>query len=337
MLLLNFFKDSPVQQEWRLFLHVVREKGKHTAAPPEFDPVRHNVLVSELKVLYTAITRAQRRLWIVDENIAEGEDKLAILQYWQAGGMQDDFPLVDFCKTQEMLEALFSMSSNDTADDWARQGECLWLTSCFVERLFWMQSACIGVSEGRWGTSGEYLMENEHYDQAEYCFGRAGAGYEEKCLKARAFRLMGDASGLSRSDKKEEQQRAIELFVEAAETFLKLVPTMLERSLAAQCFADAGKAKRAGDVLADLAGRRTKDGGDGSQLWLKAAEHYKHATEWSLASTAFERAGQLQTALQCLKEGKLFTDARRFLKDHEDALEADTVIAGELITEDALV
>eukprot|EP00961_Rhodomonas_salina_P185255 2501522-Rhodomonas_salina.1 len=54
VMLLNFFKDSPVKHEWRLFLEQVRDKGKPTTEPQGFDVLRHNILAAELKELYTA-------------------------------------------------------------------------------------------------------------------------------------------------------------------------------------------------------------------------------------------------------------------------------------------
>ena len=36
--------------------------------PPNFDPKKHKILNTDLKYLYTAITRAKKKLWIYDED-----------------------------------------------------------------------------------------------------------------------------------------------------------------------------------------------------------------------------------------------------------------------------
>ena len=50
-------------------------------APPKFDPVKHNILSSELKHLYTAVTRARKTLVIFD---ASEKYRYGVQKYWEA-------------------------------------------------------------------------------------------------------------------------------------------------------------------------------------------------------------------------------------------------------------
>lgn len=52
--------------------------------PLEFDPNQHKVLNSELKHLYTAVTRARVNVWIFDE---DQEARSPMFEYFQALGL----------------------------------------------------------------------------------------------------------------------------------------------------------------------------------------------------------------------------------------------------------
>eukprot|EP00058_Branchiostoma_floridae_P027802 XP_002613293.1 hypothetical protein BRAFLDRAFT_118709 [Branchiostoma floridae] len=96
VLLYNIFKDSQANEEWRVVLTRMEEdmvtaskteagvnsegllkidddqsSAVAQARPLEFNPEKHKVLNSELKNLYTAITRARVNVWIFDEDIAK--------------------------------------------------------------------------------------------------------------------------------------------------------------------------------------------------------------------------------------------------------------------------
>ncbi|XP_019630930.1 PREDICTED: LOW QUALITY PROTEIN: TPR and ankyrin repeat-containing protein 1-like [Branchiostoma belcheri] len=96
VLLYNIFKDSQADEEWRVVLTCMDEdevKASNTepweksegllkiandqssavaqARPLDFNPEKHKVLNSELKNLYTAITRARVNVWIFDEDTAK--------------------------------------------------------------------------------------------------------------------------------------------------------------------------------------------------------------------------------------------------------------------------
>ena len=73
--LYNFWSDSPAQQEWRVMYNAVEDDGTISYAtgnvvrrPLAFNPMEHSILLSELKHLYTAITRARCRIIVFDED-----------------------------------------------------------------------------------------------------------------------------------------------------------------------------------------------------------------------------------------------------------------------------
>ena len=64
VLLYRFFTDSAASEsQWRVLHNLIKDTTK--PAPP-FDPVKHSVILTELRHLYVAVTRARNRLWIFD-------------------------------------------------------------------------------------------------------------------------------------------------------------------------------------------------------------------------------------------------------------------------------
>ncbi|KAI4357228.1 hypothetical protein L6164_001190 [Bauhinia variegata] len=72
VLLYNFFGSSPLKNSWRVIYQFMNEQNLlDSTAPksyPSFSDSKHNVLCSELKQLYVAITRTRQRLWICENN-----------------------------------------------------------------------------------------------------------------------------------------------------------------------------------------------------------------------------------------------------------------------------
>ncbi|XP_071114199.1 TPR and ankyrin repeat-containing protein 1-like [Haliotis cracherodii] len=154
VLLYNFFKDSQASKEWRIvttFLeNQVEEaiKQSHTEnlvtidedvlnqkvrpRPLKFDETEHKLLNSELKHLYTAVTRARVNVWIFDEN----EEKRG--------------PMFEFFKAKKLVKVI---SEDDMTD------EALGVTM-FAEK---------STSED-WLKRAEEMMERRLYEVAAKCF-----------------------------------------------------------------------------------------------------------------------------------------------------------------------
>lgn len=64
VLLYRFFTDSAAaESQWRVLQNMLDEDSKQA---PIFDTVKHSVILTELRHLYVAVTRARNRLWIFD-------------------------------------------------------------------------------------------------------------------------------------------------------------------------------------------------------------------------------------------------------------------------------
>ncbi|KAG9442386.1 hypothetical protein H6P81_018240 [Aristolochia fimbriata] len=86
VLLYNFFGASPLKNQWRIIYEYMREQNILESSAlryPKFDVTKHNVLCSELKQLYVAITRTRQRLWICESNV---ENLEPIFDYWKRLG-----------------------------------------------------------------------------------------------------------------------------------------------------------------------------------------------------------------------------------------------------------
>ncbi|PRQ41353.1 putative hydrolase [Rosa chinensis] len=70
VLLYNFFGSSPSRNQWRVIYDYMNELDllDHTLPRgfPSFNVAKHNILCSELKQLYVAVTRTRQRLWICE-------------------------------------------------------------------------------------------------------------------------------------------------------------------------------------------------------------------------------------------------------------------------------
>ncbi|CAC5380295.1 TPR and ankyrin repeat-containing protein 1 [Mytilus coruscus] len=125
VLLYNIFTDSEATKEWRVVLSflekLVKKDSKNESKtnlkmsadsrPLTFDPKQHKVLNSELKQLYTAITRARQNVWIFDEN---KEQRRPIFQYFEA------LHLVDVVAEDKEVK---SFTRKSTPREWVDKGE----------------------------------------------------------------------------------------------------------------------------------------------------------------------------------------------------------------------
>jgi tetratricopeptide (TPR) repeat protein len=113
VVLYNIFADSPAQdQKWRIFLADVPDNEERY---PEFDHQKHNILATELKILYTALTRARARLWIWDLN----KTKLKpMLKYWM-------FHKLVVTSEDGGDSAFNAIGSQSSPEEWNKQGKML--------------------------------------------------------------------------------------------------------------------------------------------------------------------------------------------------------------------
>ena len=113
MLLYNFFGSSPLKDHWRVIYEFMKEQDllDPAAASPHFSQAKHNLLCSELKQLYVAITRTRQRMWIC-ENIEECSKPM--FDYWKK------LCLVQVTKLNESLANAMRVAS--TPEEWKATG-----------------------------------------------------------------------------------------------------------------------------------------------------------------------------------------------------------------------
>ncbi|XP_008222326.1 PREDICTED: uncharacterized protein LOC103322211 [Prunus mume] len=84
VLLYNFFGSSPLKNKWRVIYDYMKERGLLDSTLPKcfpsFNESKHNILCSELKQLYVAVTRTRQRLWVC-ESVEELSKPM--FDYWK--------------------------------------------------------------------------------------------------------------------------------------------------------------------------------------------------------------------------------------------------------------
>ncbi|KAL3635023.1 hypothetical protein CASFOL_022077 [Castilleja foliolosa] len=129
VLLYNFFGSSPLGNQWRAVYEFLQEKDLldvDSQSFPTFSQSKHNILCSELKQLYVAITRTRQRLWICENN---KELSKPMLDYWKR------LCLVQVRKIDDSLAAAMQRASSP--DEWKSQGIKL-----FWEKNYEMATLC---------------------------------------------------------------------------------------------------------------------------------------------------------------------------------------------------
>ena len=85
--------------------------------PLQFDPNKHKILNSELKQLYTALTRARVNVWIYDE---DKTIRAPMFDYFRRRGLVDLVKLQDDSEMGNSVERMFAEES--TEEDWNSRG-----------------------------------------------------------------------------------------------------------------------------------------------------------------------------------------------------------------------
>ncbi|CAL8078206.1 unnamed protein product [Prunus armeniaca] len=115
VLLYNFFGSSPLQNQWRVIYDYMKEHDLLDSTLPEhfpsFDEDKHNILCSELKQLYVAVSRTKQRLWVY-ENMEELSNPM--FNYWKRKR------LVQFRHFDDSLAREMQAQSNP--EEWRSRG-----------------------------------------------------------------------------------------------------------------------------------------------------------------------------------------------------------------------
>lgn len=127
-MLYNFFGSSPLKNQWRVVYEYMNELDlldDTCPSYPSFDVARHNLLSSELKQLYVAITRTRQRLWI-SESVEDLSKPL--FDYWKRKG------LVQVRKLDDSLAQAMLVASSP--EEWKSRGKKVVCLSSFNLTIF---------------------------------------------------------------------------------------------------------------------------------------------------------------------------------------------------------
>ncbi|KAG2708633.1 hypothetical protein I3760_05G201500 [Carya illinoinensis] len=200
VLLYNFFGSSPLQNKWRIIYEYMKEYDLLDSTSPSTFSTKHNVLCSELKQLYVAITRTRQRLWICENT---EEFCKPMFDYWKKKHLVQVRQL-DYLLAQAMQVA-------SSSEEWRSRGMKLYhdcnyeiATMCFARAgdTYWeRRSKAIGLratadrmrhlnpeaANGILREATDIFEAIGKDDFAAYCFcelgeyERAGKLYLEKC------------------------------------------------------------------------------------------------------------------------------------------------------------
>ncbi|KAK9932148.1 hypothetical protein M0R45_019396 [Rubus argutus] len=115
VLLYNFFGSSPLKNQWRVIYDYMKEQDLLDSTLPKkfpsFNEAKHNILCSELKQLYVAVTRTRQRLWICEtvEEISK-----PMFNYWKKKC------LVQVRQLDDSLAQAMQVASS--AEEWKSRG-----------------------------------------------------------------------------------------------------------------------------------------------------------------------------------------------------------------------
>ena len=124
VLIVNFFSSSPFKNEWRVienFFSSDDSDAKTSTSRRRFDPMKHGILNTELKMLYVLVTRAKKRLIIADDDPIARKPMLDLLL---------SEGLIELKVMDEDIRALFS-GQQSSSEEWIQKGDAFMLKRQF--------------------------------------------------------------------------------------------------------------------------------------------------------------------------------------------------------------
>ncbi|KAL7102526.1 hypothetical protein ACP275_08G125400 [Erythranthe tilingii] len=228
VLLYNFFGSSPMSDQWRVLYEFLKEKDLLDASTPKsfpsFSESRHNILCSELKQLYVAITRTRQRLWICENNEQLSKP---ILDYWRR------LCLVQVRKIDDSLA--LAMQRASSPEEWKSQGIKL-----FWEKNYEMATVCFEkAGEEKWEKRAKASGLRASADSLR------GSNPKEARVMLREAAEIFDS--IDRADSAADCFCDLEEYERAGKIYLEKCGTS-ELRKAGECFSLAGNYKIAAEV-----------------------------------------------------------------------------------------
>ncbi|CAL8990664.1 unnamed protein product [Prunus brigantina] len=302
VLLYNFFGSSPLQNQWRVIYDYMKEHDLLDSTLPEhfpsFDEGKHNILCSELKQLYVAVSRTKQRLWVY-ENMEELSNPM--FNYWKRKC------LVQVRHFDDSLAREMQAQSNP--EEWRSRGMKLYqednyemATMCFQRAgdTYWeRRSKAAGlkvmaelkrtsnpVKAALLKEAGEIFESLGKADSAAQCFFDSG---EYK----RAARIYLDKCGKPGLERAAECYSLAGCYKHAAEIF----ESIGKADSAARCFYYLGEYERAANIYLEKCGKRGLE---------RAGKCFSLAGLYEHAANAYARGKFFSECLTMCLKGKLF-------------------------------
>ena len=116
------------------------DKAKVKSRLLRFNDKEHKILNSELKQLYTAVTRARAKVWFFDE---DEENRRPVFEYFEQLGLADVVTLeTDIGKGSDSTQSLENMFSKESSvEEWEKQG-----TFFYSKKLWKVAEKCFTIS-----------------------------------------------------------------------------------------------------------------------------------------------------------------------------------------------
>ncbi|XP_039685098.1 uncharacterized protein [Medicago truncatula] len=229
VLLYNFFGTSPLENQWRVIYEYMNEQDMleptESKSFPSFNDSKHNLLCSELKQLYVAITRTRQRLWICENT---EEYCRPMFDYWKMKH------LVQFKELDDSLSQAMKVASS--SEDWKSRGKKLYYQNNYEMATMCFQRAGDSYWEKRSKAAGLRATANRLHDlnpeNANAFLREAGEIFESIGMAESAAQCFSDLG---------DYKRAGKIYLEKCEPDLKR---------AGDCFYLAGCHKMAAQVYA---------------------------------------------------------------------------------------
>ncbi|GFP95813.1 tpr and ankyrin repeat-containing protein 1 [Phtheirospermum japonicum] len=230
VLLYNFFGSSPLSNQWRVVYEFLKEKDLLGATSPKsfpsFSQSKHNILCSELKQLYVAITRTRQKLWIYESN---EELSKPMLDYWRS------LCLVQVRKIDDSIAK--EMQRSSSPEEWKSQG-----IKIFWEKNYEMAMMCFKkAGEETWEKRSKASQLRAVADSLR------GSNPEEACEMLREAAEIFDS--IQRADAAAECFCDLREYERAGRIYLEKCGVS-ELRKAGECFSLAGNHKIAAEVYA---------------------------------------------------------------------------------------
>ncbi|KAH9510298.1 hypothetical protein Btru_042705 [Bulinus truncatus] len=360
VLLYNFFTCSKVDKEWRVVTDFLEKLVKHLQKTNqlenlqlidedvllkdkrpralEFDSRQHKLLDTELKQLYTAVTRARVNVWIFDEDPVK---RAPMFEYFKALKLVQD--MNEFNQNDQMK----GFTKKSTPEEWKSKGEdyvknknYALAIDCFRKAneplLEKIAKACLTQEEAKrlshnvplmksqYAKAGAQFVFCEELEKAAHCFERSdnldvAALCLKKCgkfeLAAHLYKRISDTEVAANCFEQCGQfAQSIELLV-AENKIEKAVKSLHTYQHLIQSYKDSNQS-----VPTVLEKYKPGEEFTENKLWLRLAE-YEHGKALNCRET-LNKVNDPEEKINFFKKKQLWEDAAKILYQEGDAEEA---------------